>query len=1639
MMRTAMRAHVQTFSILILLLAGMRGASQTIDQTMWVTDGPVKAIALDSSTIYLGGSFSYVGPPLAHSIAINAVSGAVVAGFPSANGSVFAAVADGAGGWYIGGEFSAVGGVTRNRLAHIRSDNSVAPWDPGANGTVQALAFDGTAVYAGGFFGSLGSQQRSFIGAINATTAAITNWNPGSTGPVFAMELVGTTLYVGGSFDALGGQQRGNIAAVTTAGVVTGFNPGATGTVYALVHGSGVLYLGGQFTALLGGQIPRFRLAAVEAATGFVASWNPGSDGTVFALGMSGSSVYIGGLFANIADTPRQNLAVVDASGVLTNWNPGANGQVLAMTISGTTVYVGGDFTTIAGQQRRYLAAINNTGAPTAWNPGASRVVYALKNAGGNVFAGGDFGSVGGVIRNNVAALNAATGAATAWNPLADGPVDALLINGTTVYAGGSFTLIGGQQRNRIASLSTINGQATPWNPGADGEVQALALSGTTLYAGGRFTQLGGQVRNRIAAVNTTTGTVSAWNPNANNSVLDVEVDGTTVYVAGFFTTIGSQTRNGIAAISSATGTPTTWNPNASGPVHDLAINGNLVYAGGEFLTIGGQQRNNLAALNLGTGTATAWNPSVNGAVYTVRPAGSLVYIGGMFQTVGTEQRSSFASILASNGTVNPWDPSLAGGFGDFPQANAVVTYENSVHIGGDFTGALNAARHFFMSFTDPLLVPVFGVSPVSLNLGNVPVGGLSTDSVVVSNTGVATLQFEGVFSTSTGFSVAPISGSVPPGSSRTFTVTFAPASPGVTTGNIVFVHNAATSPDSIAVSGVGTASGFSVTPAVINFSNVPVSSSKNDSVTVTNTGTSPLTISSVTSTQAEFAVSPLNATIPASGTRRFIITFSPVSAGVKSGEVIFAHNASPVPDTVRVSGAGVIPGFNVSPTSLNFGGVPIDSSRLDSLTVTNSGGAALTVSSVTSSHPDFSVIPSNASVPPSGSTKFFVTFRPVAGGFRSGSIRFVHSAPGSPDSVAVSGTGLLPGVAFSVEQVFFDDIEVGAAQNQSFDVINTGGAPLRIDSLRLRSSQQTDFGIVGSAGPLAPVPSQGSATVTLRFAPLVEGEQSAKLVVYSNAATSPDSLDVYGYAIRPFVQVSIGGDTLVGGTANLTVSPPPGFQPTNVSLLFRKGGEAEYDSVAMTPQGANFVGSVPSGVLTIRGVEYYVKIIDLEFGIVTFPSVDPTNNPAILRVRFSSITAPLTLPRRKYSVVSVPAELSDQRIASVFEDDYGPYAPNLWRVFRRQGEFDVEHPAISSPVVPGAGFWLITHTGQAFDVDNGRSVSSATPVAVTVQPGWNQIANPFAFPISWQSVVKGGRIQGIHSFDGVQFRLDTAGVLEPWQGYYVFNEESFATTLTFPSRQTRGTPLVPPDGSSPYQLRIELRSQDGGLADLQNVIGFDPLASAGRDEMDYFKPPPIGDFVSAAIMENGEAFMRNFKPMDGGGQYWDLVLTGSPGVGNVTLTLSGVGYIPPGFDVYVFDVSEGRTLGTGEGAYRLSLAETAVLRIVVGTAEYASDHSGGLPLAPLAFALEQNYPNPFNPATTIRYQLSKQGDTRLEVYTMLGQRVRTLVDAMQNSGTYLIEWDGRDGNGAVVSSGVYFIRLQSGGYLDTKKTLFLR
>jgi subtilisin family serine protease len=101
---------------------------------------------------------------------------------------------------------------------------------------------------------------------------------------------------------------------------------------------------------------------------------------------------------------------------------------------------------------------------------------------------------------------------------------------------------------------------------------------------------------------------------------------------------------------------------------------------------------------------------------------------------------------------------------------------------------------------------------------------------------------------------------------------------------------------------------------------------------------------------------------------------------------------------------------------------------------------------------------------------------------------------------------------------------------------------------------------------------------------------------------------------------------------------------------------------------------------------------------------------------------------------------------------------------------------------------------------------------------------------------------------------------------------------------------------------------------------------------------------------------------------------------------------------------------------------------------DVAGDGPTGLPGA---FALEQNYPNPFNPSTTIRYALPSAGPVRLTIYSILGERVRTLVDAeAREAGYHEAVWNGTDDGGRSVASGVYIYRMD---YTDADRRAFSR
>jgi hypothetical protein len=93
----------------------------------------------------------------------------------------------------------------------------------------------------------------------------------------------------------------------------------------------------------------------------------------------------------------------------------------------------------------------------------------------------------------------------------------------------------------------------------------------------------------------------------------------------------------------------------------------------------------------------------------------------------------------------------------------------------------------------------------------------------------------------------------------------------------------------------------------------------------------------------------------------------------------------------------------------------------------------------------------------------------------------------------------------------------------------------------------------------------------------------------------------------------------------------------------------------------------------------------------------------------------------------------------------------------------------------------------------------------------------------------------------------------------------------------------------------------------------------------------------------------------------------------------------------------------------------------------------------PTQFALEQNYPNPFNPTTTISFALPERTHAVLEVYNILGQKVRTLVDQTLPAGIHTVVFDALDAHGGNVASGIYFYRLKTAGWSRSMKMMLMK
>jgi M6 family metalloprotease-like protein len=112
---------------------------------------------------------------------------------------------------------------------------------------------------------------------------------------------------------------------------------------------------------------------------------------------------------------------------------------------------------------------------------------------------------------------------------------------------------------------------------------------------------------------------------------------------------------------------------------------------------------------------------------------------------------------------------------------------------------------------------------------------------------------------------------------------------------------------------------------------------------------------------------------------------------------------------------------------------------------------------------------------------------------------------------------------------------------------------------------------------------------------------------------------------------------------------------------------------------------------------------------------------------------------------------------------------------------------------------------------------------------------------------------------------------------------------------------------------------------------------------------------------------------------------------------------------------------------------------IVVARGRYEPDPGTMTNNLPGRFELHSNYPNPFNPTTRIEFALPSASQVRIEVFNIMGQKITTLIDSDLEAGYHSVEWNGTDNSGQAVASGIYFYRLTTDNFVDSKRMILLK
>lgn len=739
------------------------------------------------------------------------------------------------------------------------------------------------------------------------------------------------------------------------------------------------------------------------------------------------------------------------------------------------------------------------------------------------------------------------------------------------------------------------------------------------------------------------------------------------------------------------------------------------------------------------------------------------------------------------------------------------------------------------------------------------------------------------------------------------------------------------------------------------------------------------------------------------------------------------------IPESGAIFTFGLPSAIGVYPPSLNFGVVRVGSTAVDSCILTNrSSNSGITINLTTNNPTIFRLTNSLTEINPSASKGVVVQFTPRAETTYYDTLTISSETSGIV-KIGLSGTGVSPPPPPRLISPIPNQSNVSLTPTFSWESLNNA------TSYRLQLSTNTNFSPVIKDSTLSLTSCQvGTLQTNTQYYWRVRSINIAGASGWSEepnyrwfrtvARPNPPSLSQPAdRASNQPTTISLSWNPVSNATYRLQVSTSQTFSPLiiNDSTLTTTSKRIEnlaYNSTYYwRVTSKNAVGeSDPSEVRSFRTVSMYTPSSPIS---IPYPE-NPTSSTS-------------------YRLVSIPNDDGSITVGDILASAGNQRTD--WRVFRDNGSDSnfLEELSATSRLNTGEGYWIVKK--GTLTISRSINMPSLQPdgtFTIGLHRGWNIIGNPFDRAVQW-SDVRSANSQIPPSivplaYDGT-YRSTTT--LEPFTGYYFENFNTGLTELKIPYPFTSRKVTEPQLPQVEWMLQLIFKSDIN--EDSENYLGIAPTASDEQDVLDTRKPSLFLDqgflyFDRPQWDEEFSRFSRDFRSSLGDGQAWEFEVS-NPRLSQASVIIRGIEQLPSGYEAILIDRINTTCIDiktTREYVFQ-TVREKTPFVLVVGKTPYIKNIVQSL--HPGSFELTQNFPNPFNPSTSIRFRLHRNAKITIEIYSAVGQRVRTLLENMGYlPGTYNIRWDSRDDRGIKVASGVYFYRLTLDGKESYTKTMLL-